>query len=83
MSVKYVAFDVETPNSLNNRICSIGITTIDHTGRYETEGPKVYYDHFIHLQEGVKPYQILWAEESPKDRKMLEDHLRKHYGYDR
>ncbi len=38
-----------------------------------------YYDHFVHLQEDVKPYQILWAEESPKDRKMLEDHLRKHY----
>ena len=42
-----------------------------------TEGPKVYYDHFVHLQEGVKPYQILWAEESPKDRKILQDHLRR------
>ena len=44
-----------------------------------TEGSIPYYDHFVHLQKDVKPYQILWAEESPKDRKMLEDHLRKHY----
>ena len=44
-----------------------------------TEGPAPYYDHFLHLQEDIKPHQILWAEESPKDRALLERHLRNHY----
>ena len=43
-----------------------------------TEGPVPYYDHFLHLQKGVKPNQILWAEESPKDRMILKQHLEQH-----
>lgn len=45
-----------------------------------TEGPMPYYDHFLHLREDVKPHQILWAEESPKDRYILKQHLDRHYG---
>ena len=45
-----------------------------------TEGSQPYYDHFLHLQKDVKPYQILWAEESPKDRYILKQHLDRHYG---
>ena len=38
-----------------------------------------YYDHFLHKQ-GYKPYEILQAEDSPKDRYILKQHLDRHYG---
>lgn len=43
------------------------------------ERPTPYYDHFLFLQ-GYKPHEILWAEDSPKDRAILEQHQRRHYG---
>ncbi len=45
-----------------------------------TEGSQPYYDHFLHLNKDIKPHQILWAEESPKDRAILEQARRRHYG---
>ena len=44
-----------------------------------TERPIPYYDHSLHTQ-GYKPYEILQAEESPKDRYILKQHLDRHYG---
>lgn len=44
-----------------------------------TDRPIPYYDHFLHLQKDVKPYEILQAEESPKDRYILKQHLDRHY----
>lgn len=32
--------------------------------------PVPYYNHFLHL-EGYEPHEILWAEDSPKDRWIL------------
>lgn len=43
------------------------------------ERPIPYYDHFLHLQ-GYEPYEILQAQDSPKDRAILEQHQRRHYG---
>ena len=77
MSIKYVAFDVETPNHMNNRICSIGITTIDDTGRIETEellvNPECDFDEFNISLTGITPNSVknaptfpeIWGKISP------------------
>lgn len=39
--------------------------------------PVPYYDHSLYRQ-GYKPWEILWAEESPKDKWIRERHQMLH-----
>ena len=75
MGIKYVAFDVETPNGMNNRICSIGITTIDENGRYETEemlvNPECEFDDFNVRLTGITPKRVENAPIFPKKKKKI------------
>lgn len=43
------------------------------------ERPIPYYNNFLPMK-GYKPYEILQAEDSPKDRYILKQHLDRHYG---
>ncbi len=70
MSIKYVAFDVETPNCMNNRISSIGITTIDEFGRYETKetlvNPECGFDAKNISLTGITPESVESAPTFPE-----------------
>jgi len=74
MTERYVAFDVETPNHENSRMCSIGITVVDD-GRisesfYYTVNPGTYFDAFNIMLTGITPETVcqspgfgaVWAE---------------------
>ena len=77
MSIQYVAFDVETPNRLNNRISSIGISLILDDGSVQTKGylvnPECDFDTFNSSLTGITPtlvenaplFTAVWAEIEP------------------
>ena len=50
MNNKYIIFDVETPNSYNNRISAIGITVVENgcitDGCYHLVNPDTHFDDF-------------------------------------
>ena len=63
--MKYIAFDVETPNCLNNRISSIGITTIFDSGEIETHeilvNPECDFDERNISLTGITPEMVKTA----------------------
>ena len=63
---KYIAFDVETPNSRNNRISSIGIAVIENGSiikEYSTlVNPETYFNRFNIELTGISPKAV---ENSP------------------
>ena len=77
MSIKYIAFDVETPNHLNDRISSIGVSTIDDVGLIQTKeyivNPECDFDAFNISLTGITPSMVenaptfpdVWAEIEP------------------
>ena len=77
MVQRFVAFDVETPNHENNRICSIGVTVIDDgqiVRHFSTlVNPGTYFDSFNMQLCGIRPqdtqkapgFAALWEEIGP------------------
>ncbi len=63
--MKYIAFDVETPNCLNNRISSIGITTISESGDIKTQeilvNPECDFNERNILLTGITPEMVKTA----------------------
>lgn len=77
MSDRFIVFDVETPNSKNNRMSSIGITVIENTKIKENfcylVNPDTYFDRFNINLTGITPEMVeseknfgqLWKELKP------------------
>lgn len=77
MSARFVAFDVETPNRLNNRISSVGVSVIDEDGSIHTKeylvNPKCDFDNFNISLTGITPAMVenaplfpaVWEEIEP------------------
>ncbi len=69
MSIRYVAFDIETPNRCNNRISSIGVSVIDTDGSIQTNEYLVYpdceFDPFNIALTGITPAMVEFAPEFP------------------
>ena len=77
MSIRYVAFDVETPNRLNDRISSIGVSTISDDGAIQTKSylvnPECDFDCFNISLTGITPAMVekaptfpaVWADLEP------------------
>ena len=73
----YIAFDVETPNRMNNKICSIGITTIDEDGislsKNYLVNPECEFDKVNISITGIQPEMVnsaatfpqIWKELAP------------------
>lgn len=62
---RYIAFDVETPNSANDRMSAIGITVVED-GRivdaYDTlVNPECHFDDFNIELTGISPQKVLGA----------------------
>ena len=53
MNIRFLALDVETPNCLNNRISSIGITTITDRGEVNTQRRIAFPVLFLFQQPNV------------------------------
>ncbi|MBR0062531.1 MAG: 3'-5' exonuclease [Oscillospiraceae bacterium] len=74
---RYIAFDVETPNHLNDRMSAIGITVIEEgeivNEYYTLVNPDTYFDAFNVELTGITPESVisvpnfpaLWAEIEP------------------
>lgn len=60
--MRYVAFDVETPNSRNNRISSIGLVVIEGgavIGKYSAlVNPETHFDPFNSRLTGITPAKV-------------------------
>ncbi len=62
MNERFVVFDVETPNSANNRMSSIGITVVEN--RMITDSfctlidPEVHFDRFNIMLTGITPEAV-------------------------
>ena len=69
MGMKYLAFDVETPNRKNDRICSIGLSLIDERGNIQTEellvNPETEFDSFNIELTGISPETVAGAPAFP------------------
>ena len=77
MSIKFIAIDVETPNRFNNRISSIGITTITDRGEVSTQeilvNPECDFDERNISLTGITPEMVetaptfadVWNDISP------------------
>ncbi len=72
---RYIAFDVETPNSRNNRISAIGITVIEdgeiRDEFYSLVNPETYFDAFNIELTGISPSLV---ENEPTFRQLW-DHI--------
>ena len=68
--MEYIAFDVETPNHLNNKICSIGITTIDEDGSLQSKNylinPECEFDKVNISITGIYPEMVSSAATFPQ-----------------
>ena len=77
MEERYIAFDVETPNSANDRMSAIGITVIENgvivDDFYSLVNPEARFDYFNIQLTGITPemaaeapaFPQLWAEIEP------------------
>lgn len=77
MIKRYVAFDVETPNHENNRMCALGVTVVDDgeiVRRFSTLiDPGTYFDPFNMQLCGIRPqdtarapgFSELWEKIGP------------------
>ena len=73
MTDTYVAFDVETPNSRNDRISAIGVVVVEDgqqtTNFYTLVDPETHFDAFNIQLTGITPrmvrgkpsFPVLWA----------------------
>lgn len=72
--MRYICFDVETPNRLNNRMSAIGITVVENGSVcdefYSLVNPEQYFDEFNINLTGITPqmaasaptFEELWPE---------------------
>ena len=62
---RYIAFDVETPNHLNDRMSAIGITIIEEgeiaDEYYTLVNPDTYFDSFNVELTGITPESVMTA----------------------
>ena len=77
MSIQYVVFDVETPNRLNDRICSLGVSVLYDDGSIQTKeylvNPECNFDSFNISLTGITPsavenaplFSSVWVEIEP------------------
>lgn len=77
MAERYIAFDVETPNSRNNRMSSIGIAVMEAgeivESFYSLIDPECHFDYFNVTLTGITPEMVkgkptfpeLWLEIEP------------------
>ena len=77
MSIKYIAFDIETPNRLNNRISSIALSIVDDSYTIRTiqhlVNPECDFDHINISLTGITPdivadaptFPIIWEQIKP------------------
>lgn len=77
MNERYIAFDVETPNYLNDRMSAIGITVIDSgvivDDFYSLVNPEEQFNYFNVQLTGITPEMVadkptfseLWTELEP------------------
>lgn len=69
MNRSYTVFDVETPNAANDRMCSIGITTVDGgritSSRNILVDPQCRFDPFNISIHGIYPEDVAGAETFP------------------
>ena len=74
---RYIAFDVETPNRMNNRMSAIGITVIENNAIidsfYSLVNPETYFDAFNVRLTGIDETAVsnapnfidIWAQIEP------------------
>lgn len=76
MGIKYLAFDVETPNRMNDKISSLGVTFIDECGDIKTIGslinPECCFDRFNVDLTGISPVDVEKAPKFPEIWEKLE-----------
>ncbi|MBP1737707.1 MAG: 3-5 exonuclease, partial [Oscillospiraceae bacterium] len=77
MNERYIAFDVETPNYLNDRMSAIGITVIDSgvivDDFYSLVNPEEQFNYFNVQLTGITPEMVadkptfseLWTKLEP------------------
>ncbi len=68
--MRYIAFDVETPNRYNNRMSAIGITVIDGgvitDEFYSLVNPETYFDYFNSQLTGIYEEDVADAPSFPE-----------------
>lgn len=68
--MRYIAFDVETPNSRNDRMSAIGISVIENGGItenfYTLVDPETYFDYFNVRLTGINEELVRDAPNFPK-----------------
>lgn len=66
---RIVTLDVETPNRLNNRVCSIALTVLTgseiETNYYSLVNPEAEFDPINIGIHGIKPQDVLGAPTFP------------------
>lgn len=77
---KIIAFDVETPNRRNDKICSIGITVIEDTeiveSLYYLVNPECEFDNMNISIHGIYPEEVVDAPTFPEVWAEIEDLFR-------
>lgn len=67
---RFIAFDVETPNRMNDRMSAIGITVIEDgmiTGKfYSLVDPETYFDYFNVRLTGISEETVMYAPTFPQ-----------------
>lgn len=67
---RFIAFDVETPNRISNRMSSIGITVIEDGAIvdefYSMVNPETYFDYFNVQLTGINENMVLDAPTFPE-----------------
>lgn len=67
---KFIVFDVETPNHLNNRMSAIGITVIENgvitEEFYSLVNPETYFDYFNTRLTGISEESVMNAPTFPE-----------------
>ena len=62
MAERFIIFDVETPNSYNNRMSAIGITVVEGGkilgGYYHLVDPETHFDDFNIYLTGINPEMV-------------------------
>ena len=68
--MRYIAFDVETPNRYNNRMSAIGITVIEGgvitDEFYSLVNPETYFDYFNSQLTGIYEEDVAGAPSFPE-----------------
>lgn len=76
MNERYILFDVETPNSKNDRISAIGITIVENSeivkGYYTLVNPQSHFDDFNIYLTGISPDDVKDKPTFPKLWQMIE-----------